>query len=316
MDPFKVLNFASSYSKKDLAKRLDQPNLNYVREGVFSCTNSNSYLLFVDLEKSDKPDKRFHFNDFFEGEYFHWDSQTTQHIGSPKIKDIVSGKNVSHLFVRVNQKINNKTQPFVYCGRLKYIEHDPDTNYPVHLIFQSIDYDDSFSKSKLLDIYFWKPSNIGKTSDSKISFKGKISKKRKRNYKKPSITERKGLVVSRVGQGYYRQQIIEKWKGKCAVTGIGILPILIASHITRWSEATSKERLDVENGILLSPLFDSLFDRYLISFKDSGEILISKKIISDKLNDYGLSKDIKIKVSKGMIKYLKKHRKKFKDKMK
>ena len=53
----------------------------------FSCQNSNSYLLFVDLEKTEKPG-RFHFDDFFQEDYFHWDSQTTQHIGSPKIKGI------------------------------------------------------------------------------------------------------------------------------------------------------------------------------------------------------------------------------------
>ena len=27
------------------------------------------------------------------------------------------------------------------------------------------------------------------------------------------MTERTGMVTSRVGQGYYRQQIIDKWNG-------------------------------------------------------------------------------------------------------
>ena len=34
---------------------------------------------------------------------------------------------------------------------------------------------------------------------------------------KPNKTERRGLVTSRVGQGYYRQQILEKWNGTCPV---------------------------------------------------------------------------------------------------
>jgi hypothetical protein len=51
MEPIDVLNVGQKYSKKDLANLLNQPNLKSVREGVASCTNSNSYLLFVDLEK-------------------------------------------------------------------------------------------------------------------------------------------------------------------------------------------------------------------------------------------------------------------------
>ena len=66
------------------------------------------------------------------------------------------------------------------------------------------------------------------------------------------------------------------------------------------------KRLDPENGILLSPIFDSL-DRYLISFKDNGELLISKKLNQKNVIKLGLRKDIKINVSKGMIKYLIRH---------
>ena len=80
------------------------------------------------------------------------------------------------------------------------------------------------------------------------------------------MKQRKWLVTSRIGQGYYRQQIIEKWNGKCAVSKTDILPILIASHIVPWSESNDDERLDVENGILLLPFYDALFDKYLISF--------------------------------------------------
>ena len=84
------LEFGQTYSKKDLATLINEPRLLNIREGVSSCKNSNSYLLFVDLEKEDK-EKRFHFDDFFEEDFFHWDSQTTQHIKSPKIQAVVNG---------------------------------------------------------------------------------------------------------------------------------------------------------------------------------------------------------------------------------
>ena len=50
-------------------------------------------------------------------------------------------------------------------------------------------------------------------------------------YKKPDVTSRKGLVTTRVGQGYYRQAIVQKFGGLCAVLGVGPAEILIASHI-------------------------------------------------------------------------------------
>ena len=65
MEPISVLEVGQKYSKKDLASLIDEPRLLNVREGVSSCDNSDSYLLFVDLEKEDK-EKRFHFDDFFE----------------------------------------------------------------------------------------------------------------------------------------------------------------------------------------------------------------------------------------------------------
>jgi hypothetical protein len=37
----------------------------------------------------------------FEGDFFHWDSQTTQHINTPKIKEIISGSRIPYLFIRI-----------------------------------------------------------------------------------------------------------------------------------------------------------------------------------------------------------------------
>lgn len=307
MLPSIALKIGKKYSKKDLSKLLNEPNLSLVREGVFSCKNSDSYLLFVDLEKKDK-DTRFHFDDFFEEDFFHWDSQSTQHINSPKVKEVINNQITPYLFVRLTQKIKNVTQPFVYCGRLKYSTYEEGTAKPVHIIFQNIDYDDFTENPDLIDIYLWTPDKIGKQTKSTIRKKGEISIQRKTNFKKPNTTERKGLITSRVGQGYYRQQIIEKWAGICPISKIDIIPILISSHIVPWSESTETERLDVENGILLSPLYDALFDKHLISFEDDGKLIISNKLSEDNINKAMLSQDMTIKITEGMKKYLKIHR--------
>jgi hypothetical protein len=94
----------------------------------------------------------------------------------------------------------------------------------------------------------------------------------------PSITERSGLVTSRVGQGAYRKRIIHRWEYKCAVTNFNKLDILIASHIVPWSQSNDSERLDVHNGILLSPTYDALFDKHLITFDNKGKIILSDNI--------------------------------------
>jgi predicted restriction endonuclease len=86
------------------------------------------------------------------------------------------------------------------------------------------------------------------------------------------------LVTSRVGQGAYRKRIIHRWEYKCAVTNFNKLDILIASHIVPWSQSNDTERLDVHNGILLSPTYDALFDKHLITFDKKGKIILSDNI--------------------------------------
>jgi hypothetical protein len=125
----------------------------------------------------------------------------------------------------------------------------------------------------------------------------------------PNSTERSGLVTSRVGQGAYRKRIIHRWEYQCAVTGFNKLDILIASHIVPWSKATDAERLDVHNGILLSPTFDALFDKHLISFDHQGKILLSNLIESASYEKIGVTGKEKIqKLSKFNFEYLDKHR--------
>ena len=299
------------YTKSSLSDLIEEPNLKIVREGLYYCKKSRSTLLFVDLVKKNKP-KKFHFNDKFEGEYFHWDSQTTQHINSPKIQEIINKEVETHLFCRVNPKIKSKTQPFIYCGVLEYIEHDEDTSKPVHIIFDSINYDDDTSNEHLLNIYTWSPTKVGRESSNLKDMSGKVSEKRKKNYKKPNKTERKGIVISRVGQGWYRREILNRWNNMCSVTNCELSKILISSHIVPWSKSNDKERLDVGNGILLSPNIDSLFDRHLISFEDTGEVIISKDIKQKDLKILGINKEMKLKkVFDDMKPYLSKHRKTF-----
>ena len=95
-----------------------------------------------------------------------------------------------------------------------------------------------------------------------------------------SSTDRQAVVMSRIGQGLFRQQLLKYWT-RCAVTGISITQILRASHIKPWRKSTNQERLDPFNGLLLVGTLDLLFDAGLISFTDSGQMLISTRLSPD-----------------------------------
>ncbi len=124
----------------------------------------------------------------------------------------------------------------------------------------------------------------------------------------PSITERSGLVTSRVGQGAYRKRIIHRWEYKCAVTNFNKLDILIASHIVPWSQSDDTERLDVNNGILLSPTYDALFDKHLITFDTKGKIILSDQIEFAAYQKIGVTGNERILgLSQYNIQYLERH---------
>jgi 5-methylcytosine-specific restriction protein A len=129
------------------------------------------------------------------------------------------------------------------------------------------------------------------------------------NYIYPNVTERKGLVTSRVGQGAYRKRIIHRWEYRCAVTKFNKLDVLIASHIVPWAEATHEERLDIHNGILLSPTYDALFDKHLISFEKNGKIILSESIEAEAYMKIGVTgTEIINRISRYNEEYLDKHR--------
>jgi hypothetical protein len=87
-------------------------------------------------------------------------------------------------------------------------------------------------------------------------------------------TTRTALVQARRGQGVFKQRVLSI-EQRCRLTGVDRLEHLIASHCKPWRDASNEERLDGENGLLLTPDADHLFDRGFISFDDRGSLLVS-----------------------------------------
>jgi putative restriction endonuclease len=93
-------------------------------------------------------------------------------------------------------------------------------------------------------------------------------------------------VKTRVNQQAFKQIVSANYNGQCAISGINIPQLLIASHIIPWSK-NEDERLNPENGIYLSALYDKAFDKGLIGINQHYEVILSPTLIAyEKENFY------------------------------
>lgn len=124
---------------------------------------------------------------------------------------------------------------------------------------------------------YWGLNSYKQNADSDIN---PIEKRKIEHIKKDITlkeTEKEQIILARKGQGIFREKLIKKYK-RCIITGIENKKLLIASHIKPWCSSDNNERLNVDNGLLLSPLYDKLFDSGLITFTTEGFILISSEL--------------------------------------
>lgn len=95
------------------------------------------------------------------------------------------------------------------------------------------------------------------------------------------------LARARRGQGEYRQYV-EQIEQACRVTGLFDRRHLRARHIRPWRDSDDQQKLDGQNGLLLSPHLDHLFERGFISFSDDGELLVSRHLNPAVVTTWGL----------------------------
>ncbi|UFH54817.1 HNH endonuclease [Spirosoma sp. KNUC1025] len=102
------------------------------------------------------------------------------------------------------------------------------------------------------------------------------------------VTEKQVLILSRRGQGLYKQRLI-KIEQSCRLTGVTDIRMLIASHIKPWRDCNDEEKLDGHNGLLLSPHIDKLFDGGWISFTNSGTIMLAELGLTELMKKWGIN---------------------------
>lgn len=101
------------------------------------------------------------------------------------------------------------------------------------------------------------------------------------------VTEVRDLVKARRGQGLFKQRLMRVEKA-CRITHVSNPVHLMGSHIKPWRDSNNEERLDGENGLLLTPSIDHLFDRGSISFKNDGALIIAPRADLRALGEMGV----------------------------
>lgn len=121
--------------------------------------------------------------------------------------------------------------------------------------------------------------------------------------------EKQQFVKVRVNQGVFRENLLKKYD-RCCLCGIKDKGLLMASHIKPWKASTPEQKLDYNNGLLLCPNHDKLFDKGYITFDNTGKIQISESLSVRDRQLLNVSSDMSITITDSMKEYMKYHRNK------
>lgn len=99
--------------------------------------------------------------------------------------------------------------------------------------------------------------------------------------------ERTVVIKQRVNQSVFRSMILSNYEERCAITGINIPELLVAGHIIPWADSNSQQKLNPENGICLSALYDKAFDKGLITISpDDYTVCLSSALWEYETKDF------------------------------
>lgn len=251
---FSNIFIGKEYSRPQLSIIWGYRTYNAISRGVVTPKGGEQIILFVTKEKQKHS---IQYVDHIIEDILFWEGEEMHRSD----KRIMLNNDSIHLFFR--QKHNTS---FIYKGLLFLRTFKLNKNEPSKFSF-------SINEINLVDDHII--DRIEK--DSNII-----------------LTEKTSIILSRVGQGSYRQGVIQLWK-KCCLTGFEYLDVLIASHIKPWKTSSNDERLNPLNSLLLVPTLDKLFDRGLIAFQPSGQIILSEKIIKNDWDSINVNNSMKLK---------------------
>ncbi|MCK6485229.1 MAG: HNH endonuclease [Phycisphaerae bacterium] len=125
------------------------------------------------------------------------------------------------------------------------------------------------------------------------------------------------IVRARRVQSFFRAAVLTSYDFRCAVSGLAVPELLVASHIIPWSTSVER-RADPRNGLCLNALFDRAFDRGLMTFDNDLRVIVSPRLHRtasdarltcslDRLRGQSLSVPDRFPPDPGAIKFHRKH---------
>jgi putative restriction endonuclease len=237
---FSRIQIGKKYERPWLAAEWGYRSYRAFAKGVFCPKGTNQIILFVTRIKQESLEQ---YNDYISGEYLFWEGERG-HGHDERIANSAATGDAVHLFYR---EIHHS--PFEYRGLVTLTKMATVPGKPSQFVFR-LAHDLSAQ-----DDIFMHQQELAALSE----------------------TEKAAVTKARIGQGTFRQRLLEMWDG-CAVTNVKLPNVLRASHIKPWRFSSNSERLDPHNGLLLLPQYDQLFDKGLISFEQTGAIMRSPAI--------------------------------------
>lgn len=107
-------------------------------------------------------------------------------------------------------------------------------------------------------------------------------------------TTAKRLRDIRLCQQKFRNSLLLRWEGACAVTGVTEPALLRASHIKPFAKSSDADRVSAHNGLLLVAGLDALFDKGFVSFDKSGKLFCSSWLTEHAAAAFGLKRNMRL----------------------
>jgi hypothetical protein len=240
---FNELEFGQVYERPFLAKLWGYQSFHALSKGVVTPAGTKYIVFFVTKEKQMALTQ---YNDYIDGNVLFWEGEE-KHSSDKRVVDADKNGDEIHLFYR---EVHHT--PFVYFGKISLTDYQLRQESPSEFVFR-----------------------IEALSSEVDAFKE--VREHVAEYRTLATTEQEQIIVSRLGQGNFRRNVIRLW-GSCSITGVQNVSLLRASHIKPWKDSDNNERLTPYNGLLLIPDYDFLFDRGYISFKTNGNVVISRRL--------------------------------------
>lgn len=92
-----------------------------------------------------------------------------------------------------------------------------------------------------------------------------------------SVENKTSQTQVRIGQRFFRRAVISAYQGRCCITGLAEVKLLVASHIVPW-RTDKNNRLNPRNGLCFSVLHDKAFDQGLFTLTQDFKIKNSRKL--------------------------------------